>query len=86
MIISILRFGTPEEIAAMWEDELSVTPSRMKWLFIAVNIFFFGGGAVLTLAHNLLDWNWISRFVESVNIHSDTNCPHLYVFLGLAGL
>ena len=54
------RFGTPEEIAAMWEDELSVTPSRMKWLFIAVNIFFFGGGAALTLAHNLLDWNWIS--------------------------
>ena len=37
------RLGTPEEIADMWEDELSVTPSRMKWLFIAVNIFLFGG-------------------------------------------
>ena len=54
------RLGTPEEIADMWEDELSVTPSRMKWLFIVVNIFFFGGGAALTLAHNLFDWNWIS--------------------------
>jgi hypothetical protein len=55
-----MRLGTPEEIADMWKDELSVTPSRMKWLFIVVNIFFFGGGAALTLAHNLFDWNWIS--------------------------
>lgn len=55
-----LRFGSPEEIAAMWKEELSVTPSNMKWLFIAVNILFFGGGSVLTLAHNLFDWNWLS--------------------------
>ena len=54
------RFGTPEEIAAMWKEELSVTPSNMKWLFIAVNILFFGGGSVLTLAHNLFDWNWLT--------------------------
>ncbi|WP_458413318.1 HAAS signaling domain-containing protein [Schinkia sp. CFF1] len=53
------RFGTPDEIAAIWKEELSVTPSRMKWLFITVNILFFGGGAVLTLAHNLLDWVWL---------------------------
>ncbi|MCR2823521.1 hypothetical protein [Lederbergia panacisoli] len=55
------RLGTPKEIAAMWKEELSVTPSNMKWLFIAVNIFFFGGGAVLTLAHNLFDWIWLTR-------------------------
>lgn len=54
------RFGTPEEIAEMWKEELSVTPSNMKWLFIAVNILFFGGGAILTLAHNLLDWSWLT--------------------------
>ncbi|WP_017754045.1 HAAS signaling domain-containing protein [Calidifontibacillus oryziterrae] len=54
------RFGTPEEIAAMWKEELSVTPSNMKWLFVAVNIMFFGGGAALTIAHNLFDWNWIT--------------------------
>ncbi|MBS4197357.1 DUF1700 domain-containing protein [Lederbergia citri] len=52
--------GTPKEIAAMWKEELSVTPSNMKWLFIAVNILFFGGGAVLTLAHNLFEWNWLT--------------------------
>ncbi|HHY73284.1 MAG TPA: hypothetical protein GX497_08670 [Bacillus bacterium] len=53
------RFGTPDEIAAIWKEELSVTPSNMKWLFITVNILFFSGGAVLTLAHNLFDWNWL---------------------------
>ena len=55
-----LRFGTPEEIASMWKEELSVTPSRMKWLFILVNILLFGGGAFLTLAHNLFDWSWLT--------------------------
>lgn len=55
-----LRFGTPEEIASIWKEELSVTPSRMKWLFILVNILLFSGGAFLTLAHNLFDWGWIT--------------------------
>lgn len=54
------RFGTPGEIAAVWKEELSVTPSNMKWLFIAVNILFFGGGGALTLAHNLFDWRWLT--------------------------
>jgi hypothetical protein len=54
------RFGNPEEIAAMWKEELSVTPSNMKWLFIAVNTLFFAGGGALTLAHNLLNWNWLT--------------------------
>ncbi|MFS0646938.1 hypothetical protein [Siminovitchia sp. 179-K 8D1 HS] len=54
------KIGTPEEIAAMWKEELSVTPSKMKWLFVAVNIVFFGGGSVLTLAHNLFEWNWLT--------------------------
>jgi hypothetical protein len=54
------RFGTPEEIAAMWREELTVTPSNMKWLFIAVNILFFAGGGALTLAHNLLEWGWLN--------------------------
>ena len=55
-----LRFGTPEEIASMWKEELSLTPSKMKWLFILVNILLFGGGSVLTLAHNLFDWSWLT--------------------------
>jgi uncharacterized membrane protein len=54
------RLGSPEEIAAIWKEELSVTPSKMKWLFITMNIFFFGGGSLLTLFHNLFQWNWLS--------------------------
>jgi hypothetical protein len=56
----ISRLGSPEEIAEMWKEELSVTPSNMKWLFILMNILFFGGGSLLTLAHNLYDWEWLS--------------------------
>lgn len=54
------RLGSPEEIAVMWKEELSVTPSHMKWLFIVINIIFFGGGSLLTLFHNLFQWNWLS--------------------------
>lgn len=60
------RFGTPQEIADVWKEELSVTPSNMKWLFIAVNIFFFGGGALLTLAHNLFHWGWLTELWEQL--------------------
>jgi len=56
----ISRVGCPAEIAGMWKEELSVTPSNMKWLFILMNIFFFGGGSLLTLFHNVFEWNWLS--------------------------
>jgi len=70
------RFGTPEEIAAMWKEELSVTPSNMKWLFILVNILFFAGGGALTLAHNVLDWNWLTSLWYKV-----TSFPILIAFV-----
>lgn len=60
MELLVSRLGDPNEIAAMWKEELSVTPSRMKWLFIFLNIFFFTSGSVLTVFHNLFDWQWIS--------------------------
>ena len=56
----ISRLGTPKEISDMWQEEMSVTPSNMKWLFIIINILFFGGGSLLTLAHNLVEWEWIA--------------------------
>lgn len=56
----VARLGSPKEIAEMWREELSVTPSNMKWLFILLNIFFFGGGSLLTLVHNLFEWEWAS--------------------------
>lgn len=56
----ISRLGSPEEIAALWKEELSVTPSNMKWLFILMNVLFFGGGSLLTLFHNVYQWDWLS--------------------------
>ncbi len=72
------RLGAPEEIAAMWREELSVTPSKMKWLFIAVNILFFAGGSVLTLAHNLLNWSWLTSLWVQL-----TSFPILIAFIYL---
>jgi hypothetical protein len=58
--VIISRLGSPEEIATMWKEELSVTPSNMKWLFILMNILFFGGGSLLTIFHNVFQWKWLS--------------------------
>lgn len=74
-----LRFGTPEEIADLWRDELSVTPSNMKWLFIAVNILLFCSGSILTLAHNLLDWGWLSKLWVQL-----TSIPIVIAFIYMA--
>ncbi|MDM5327366.1 hypothetical protein [Neobacillus sp. CF12] len=60
MEVIISRLGSPEEIAVMWKEELSVTPSNMKWLFILMNILFFGGGSLLTIFHNVFQWKWLS--------------------------
>ncbi|WP_155922226.1 HAAS signaling domain-containing protein [Bacillus sp. EB01] len=53
------RLGSPEEIAEMWRDEVTVTPSKMKWLFVLLNVLLFIGGAMLTAAHNLFEWGWL---------------------------
>ena len=62
---SYFKVREPEEIASMWREELSVTPSNMKWLFIAVNVLFFGGGSLLHVAHNLFDWRWLTIYGTS---------------------
>ena len=55
------RLGSPQEIAAIWKDELSVTPSKMKWLFFFLNIVFFTVGSLLTLFHNIYEWTWLKE-------------------------
>ena len=72
----VSRLGTPEEIAELWEEELAVTPSNMKWLFILLNILFFGGGSLFTLAHNLFQWEWLNTIWSYV-----TAIPTLIAFL-----
>jgi hypothetical protein len=60
MDLLVSRLGEPFEIAKIWEEELTYTPSRMKWLFILLNVVLFFGGGLLTLIHNLFEWKWIS--------------------------
>jgi hypothetical protein len=78
MELLISRLGEPQEIAAMWEEELSVTPSRMKWLFIFFNVFLFIGGSLLTLVHNLYESKWISIIWQAM-----TSIPMLLAFVYL---
>jgi hypothetical protein len=60
MELLVARLGEPHEIAKMWEEELSYTPSKMKWLFLFMNVFLFVGGSLLTLVHNIYEWKWIT--------------------------
>jgi hypothetical protein len=60
MELLVSRIGEPLEIAKIWEEELSYTPSKMKWLFLFLNLVLFVGGSLLTLVHNLYEWKWIS--------------------------
>ncbi|SFA80464.1 MULTISPECIES: hypothetical protein [unclassified Bacillus (in: firmicutes)] len=55
----VKRLGTPDEIAALWLEEVSASPEKTKWLFILTNVFFFIGGSALTLAYHLLELKWI---------------------------
>jgi hypothetical protein len=63
----VKRLGTPEEIAALWKDEATVTPKKMQLLFVILNILLFLGGIVLTVIYNVYQvewidvlWNWIT--------------------------
>lgn len=72
----VSRLGRPEAIAELWKEELSVTPSNMKWLFILLNILFFVGGSLLTLVHNLFEAQWLALVWSQL-----TAIPTLIAFL-----
>jgi hypothetical protein len=74
----VSRLGSPDEIVQMWKEELSVTPSNMKWLFILLNIFFFALGSLLTLFHNLYQWEWLAAIWGHL-----TSIPTLIAFIYL---
>ncbi len=72
------RLGTPEEIAESWREELSLTPQKTQWLFIAANLVFFAGGSILTLVHNLFDFPLIDLAWKSL-----TSIPAVIIMLYL---
>lgn len=78
MELLVSRLGEPSEIAKIWNEELSYTPSRMKWLFILLNVFLFVGGSLLTLVHNLYEWQWLSIIWNHI-----TSIPTIIAFVYL---
>lgn len=72
------RLGTPEEIADSWREELSTTPVKTQWVFISANLFFFIGGTLLTLVHNLFDVPFIDMVWKSL-----TSIPAVIILLYL---
>jgi hypothetical protein len=56
------KIGTPEEIAAIWNEEWSVTPNKTQWIFVSANIFLFVGGSLLTILYNVFSWKWLQGF------------------------
>ena len=55
-----LRFGTPEEIASMWKEELSRYAKQNEMAIYPSEYSIIRWGAFLTLAHNLFDWSWLT--------------------------
>lgn len=55
----VKKLGTPEEIAAVWKDEATVTPKKMQLLFVVLNVVMFLGGIFLTIMYNVYQVEWI---------------------------
>ncbi|MFC4559559.1 hypothetical protein ACFO3D_15270 [Virgibacillus kekensis] len=80
----VQRMGTPEELARAWRQE-TVTPNKMQWLFVSLNIGIFTGGIVLTFSYNFFQWEW-AEFLWTLL----TNIPFIIMvgyilFWGLLG-
>ncbi|WP_164668857.1 hypothetical protein [Virgibacillus doumboii] len=78
------RIGLPQELAQQWHQE-TVTPSRMQWLFVLLNVGIFVGGIVFTLFYNYLHWEWVEVLWARL-----TNIPFIIMvgyimFWGLLG-
>lgn len=49
----IERVGSPVEVAALYKQELEVTPAKTQWTFILGNLLFFIGGICITAFYHL---------------------------------
>ncbi|WP_416150673.1 hypothetical protein ACM26V_06805 [Salipaludibacillus sp. HK11] len=63
------RVGPPEELGAMYQQELRVTPVKTQWTFMMINLLFFVVGIALTAFYHLLSFpavNNVWYFLTSV--------------------
>lgn len=81
----VLRLGSPEELAAMWKEEKSVTPGKMQRLFVFLNLGLFIGGGLLIFGHNVLEWHFIELLWDGLT-EATTLIIFAYMFFwGLLG-
>ncbi|MED4052888.1 HAAS signaling domain-containing protein [Niallia taxi] len=78
MHVVIERLGTPAEMAALYEEERTVTPARTKWIFFFVNFFFFAAGIILTVFYHSLSSPTVKQLWFFL-----TSIPFFLIFLYL---
>ncbi|WP_217586109.1 HAAS domain-containing protein [Lentibacillus saliphilus] len=77
--------GTPKEIADAWKADAQLTPRKMQWLFVLLNVALFIGGGLLTLSYNVFHWQWIS-IIWSILTDMASIVMTIYIlFWGLLG-
>lgn len=79
------RLGSPEELAALWKEEKSVTPGKMQRLFVLLNVALFLGGALFTVGYNVLEWHWLERLWGSLTEATTIVILFYMFFWGLLG-
>lgn len=79
------RLGSPEELAALWKEERSVTPRRMQRLFVLLNIALFLSGAIFTIGYNVLEWNWLEALWKTLTEATTIVILFYMLFWGLLG-
>lgn len=74
----VARLGTPREIAKLWKQETGITPRKIQWLFVLLNVAIFFGGIIVMVGYHFLEWFWL----ESI-WHAIMNVPFLVMVVYL---
>lgn len=61
ILIAVEKLGTPQEIAALYQEELTMTAKNTQWNFFLANLIFFTGGIGLTIIYHHISNPIISR-------------------------
>lgn len=62
----VMRLGTPQEIAKIWQQETGITPRKTQWLFVLLNMAIFIVGSLAMLSYHLFSWVWLSRLWQAI--------------------
>lgn len=81
----IERVGTAEQVAALYQQELDVTPNKIQWAFISINLLFFVGGICLTVVYHFIPIPTIDQLWRSLTSISSVLIILYMIFWALLG-